>query len=120
MLKAYRELLVWQRAMEFAEEIYSLSQPFPSEEKYGLTSQLRRAVVSIPINIAEGYGKHHRKEYVHHLYIARGSLCETETLIALAVRLGFCDRERALPVWDRSSEVGVLLLRLIASLKPKR
>jgi four helix bundle protein len=85
-LKSYRDLEVWQKAMDLVEEVYRIAERFPSQEKYGLTGQLQRAAVSIPANIAEGYGRMHRKEYLQHLSIAKGSLAEVETHLALAVR----------------------------------
>lgn len=87
MLSSYRELLVWQKAMELAVKSYLLSHSFPKSEMYGLTSQLRRASVSVPSNIAEGYGRGGRKEYLQFLFfIARGSLKELETQTILAQR----------------------------------
>ena len=120
MLNTYRGLTVWQKAMDLVVASYRLSMRFPTEERYGLTSQLRRAAVSVPANIAEGYGRKHRREYLHHLSIARGSLAELETHVALAVRLEFVTREEALEVWDLSQEVGRILNKLIASLEETR
>jgi four helix bundle protein len=105
--------------MDLVEAIYQQTQPFPKEEVYGLTSQIWRAAVSIPANIAEGYGRTHRKEYVHHLSIARGSLWEVETLLQLAVRLKYLEREAALILWERLQEVGRLLNGLLRSLASK-
>ena len=79
MLKSYRDLLVWQKAIEPAILIYRLSDAFPRTETYGLTSQIRRASVSVPSNIAEGYGRGSRKEYLQFLFVAQGSLKELET-----------------------------------------
>src|SRR4029079_8826341 len=76
MLSSYRDWLVWQKAMELVVETYRLSSRFPKEEQYGLTSQLRRASVSVPSNIAEGYGRASRKEYLQFLYVGQGSLKE--------------------------------------------
>ena len=88
MCSAYhRDLQVWQRSMELVERIYALSNGFPREEKYGLTSQLRRAAVSIPTNIAEGNGRSTRRDYAHFLSIAFGSAREVDTLLDLAARL---------------------------------
>ncbi|NTU82795.1 MAG: four helix bundle protein [Chloroflexales bacterium] len=118
-IQTYRDLEVWQRAMDLAEEVYQQTQNFPREELYGLTSQIRRAAVSVPANIAEGYGRIHRKEYIHHLSIARGSLWEVETLVQLAVRLKHLEREAGLKLWERLQEVGRLLNGLLRSLEPK-
>ena len=88
-IKSYQELTVWQKSMDLVEAIYLLAKKFPKEETFGLTSQIKRAVVSIPANIAEGYGRTHRGDYLHHLSIARGSLMEVETHLAIALRLNY-------------------------------
>ncbi len=116
-LKTYRELEAWKKAMMLTEEAYRISRSFPEEERFGLTSQLRRAAVSVPANIAEGYGRSHRGDYLHHLSIARGSLAEVETLLTLSVRLNYADREEAVSVWESAQQTGRLLNGLIASLR---
>ena len=116
-LKTYRELEVWQKGIEMVEAVYRLSKTFPNEERFGLTSQMQRAAVSVPANIAEGYGRMSRPDYLHHLAIARGSLMELETHLTIAVRLDFAQRDQALPVWDLSQQVGRLLHGLIQSLR---
>ncbi|GAB4457859.1 MAG: four helix bundle protein [Anaerolineae bacterium] len=116
-LKTYRELTVWQKAMDLVEAVYRLTQDFPAEEKFGLTSQLRRAAVSIPANIAEGYGRTHRGDYLRHLSIAKGSLLEVETHLIISVRLKFATREKAAESWRLSQQVGKMLSKLIASLQ---
>ena len=116
-IKTYRGLEVWKMAIEMVESIYLLTKLFPEDEKFGLTSQLRRAAVSIPANIAEGYGRIHKGDYVHHLSIARGSLMELETHLTIAVRLGLSTRKAALPVWKTSQSVGRMLTNLILSLQ---
>ena len=88
-VKSYRELIVWQKAMDFAESVYAVQRTFPSEERFGLCDQLRRAVVSIPSNIAEGRGRDSAKDFAHYLMIARGSLNEVATQLELAMRLGY-------------------------------
>lgn len=102
-----------------AVAVYELASEFPAQERYGLTSQMQRAAVSIPANIAEGYGRIHRGDYLHHLSISRCSLAELETHIALAARLGFVDREKAASVWNMTQEVGKMLSSMIRSLKEK-
>lgn len=119
MLSSYRELLVWQKAMELAVKSYLLSHSFPKSEMYGLTSQLRRASVSVPSNIAEGYGRGSRKEYLQFLFIARGSLKELETQTILAQRLSFTSDENATDFLRDSETVGKMLSALIASLRAK-
>ena len=120
MLKSYRELLVWQKGTDLAVECYRFSSAFPKAETYGLTSQIRRAAVSIPANIAEGYGRGSRKEYVQFLLIAQGSLKELETHIIIAERLSYLTsehRDRELTLTD---EIGRMLGSLIRRLKQPR
>jgi four helix bundle protein len=88
-MKSFRELRVWQAAMSLVEKIYFLTRRFPKEETYGLTSQVRRAAVSIPSNIAEGHTREHIKECLHHLSMAQASLAELETQLEIAVRLKY-------------------------------
>ena len=90
-LKSFRDLRVWQAAMDLVEHIYRLTQNFPKSELYGLTSQLQRAAVSVPSNIAEGHTREHTKEFLHHLSIAQASLAELETQLEIAVRLKYVD-----------------------------
>ena len=116
-MKTYRELEVWQKAMDLVEATYRLTKIFPVAERFGLASQSQRAAVSVPANIAEGYGRDHRKEYLRHLTIARGSLMELETHLTIAVRLGYLTREKTLPAWDLTQQVGRMLTKLIAALK---
>ena len=85
----YSELVVWQKAMDLVTDIYKVTAMFPAEERYGLSSQARRAAVSIPSNIAEGHGRKYTVAYINHLSIAFGSLMELETQIQIAARLGF-------------------------------
>ncbi|MBI3020767.1 MAG: four helix bundle protein [Candidatus Omnitrophica bacterium] len=89
MTLAHEQLHVWQQAMGLARAIYKITASFPGHEQFGLTSQLRRAAVSIPANIAEGKGRYHKKEFVQFLYNARGSLYETLTLLTLATDLRY-------------------------------
>ncbi len=89
-LQSYRELRVWQEAMALAESCYELTRRFPKEELFGLTNQLRRAASSIPANIAEGYGRAGRNEYVQFLYVTQESLKELETHLLLAARVRCC------------------------------
>ena len=88
-MKSFKELRVWQRAMDLVERIYALTRDFPKQETYGLTSQIRRAAVSVPSNIAEGHTREHLKEYLHHLSMAQASLAELETQLEIAVRLKY-------------------------------
>jgi four helix bundle protein len=116
MLKTYRDLTVWQAAMELVDTVYTLTREFPSDERFGLTSQLRRAAVSVPTNIAQGHGRTHRGDYLRFLSIARGSLCEVETLLIVASRQGVADRDRLTATWKQAQPVGKMLRRLIRTL----
>ena len=117
MLKSYRDLLVWQKAMDLTIEIYRFSSDFPKSEVYGLASQLRRAGVSVPSNIAEGYGRGSRKEYVQFLCISQGSLKELETQVILAQRLNYGSKAAVDGLLGLSEEVGRMLGALIRSLR---
>lgn len=87
LVKSYKELIVWQKSMNLVKEIYLLTEKFPNEELYGLVSQMRRAAVSIPSNIAEGYLRKHRKEFIQFLSVASGSAAELETQILICKSL---------------------------------
>ena len=115
-VKNYQELIAWQRAMDLVEEVYKASKSFPREEIYALTSQIRRAAVSIPSNIAEGQGRRTTADFLRHLSIAYGSLREVETQMLIAARLGYSGLERTETVMNRAGEVGRLLNGLMASL----
>src|ERR1700722_14992428 len=93
VIQSFRDLRVWQRGMEVVESVYRATQSFPKQELYGLTSQLRRAAVSIPANIAEGHCRQHIKEYLNFLSIAQGSIAELETEIEIAGRLNYLGPE---------------------------
>jgi four helix bundle protein len=109
VVKSYRELDAWQRAMSLVESVYSLTGRFPKEELYGLVSQMRRSAVSIPSNIAEGWGRRDRKDYLRFLRTAYGSLMELETQMVLSVRLGFATRDDTTAAWTLCQETGKLL-----------
>ena len=94
MLKNYKELNVWQKSYKLCLHIYKVTKRFPKDEMYGLTSQIRRSAVSIPSNIAEGYGRKTTLEYVRFLYIAYGSVCELETQTMISGDLGYVGKER--------------------------
>jgi four helix bundle protein len=113
----YRELLVWQVSMDLVEKVYCLTKCVPKEELYGLTSQLRRAVVSIPSNIAEGQGRNGSAEFIRFLHIAHGSLREVETQLLIAQRLGYADEVEISGGLDFCVRVGQLINGLLRSLK---
>jgi four helix bundle protein len=93
-IRDYRDLIVWKEAMEIAELIYSLTRAFPREEMFGMTSQMRRAAVSVPCNIAEGFGRAQRKSFIQFLRIAQGSLKELETQALLSGRVWFFSQDQ--------------------------
>lgn len=95
MVESYQDLTVWQRAMQLARETYQVTQTFPNDERFGLTSQMRRAAVSIPSNIAEGWGRQTTNQYIQFLQVAQGSAAELETQLILAVDLGFLTAQAA-------------------------
>jgi len=114
----FRDLILWQRAMELALLVYQITRTFPPQELYGLTGQLRRAAVSIPSNIAEGAARRTTRDFINFLHIARGSLAELNTQLILAVRLGFTDSQSD---WEPSiDEVGRLLNAVIKGLQRKQ
>jgi four helix bundle protein len=117
MNKSYRDLVGWQKAMDLVTAVYQVCACFPKEEIYGLTSQLRRAAISIPSNIAEGQGRRGRAEFRHFLWQANGSLMELETQIMIAERLRYVSPESANQILERSAEVGRVLNGLISSLE---
>jgi four helix bundle protein len=115
-IRSYKNLVVWQRAFALGAEIYRLTAGFPNEEKFGLTSQLRRACLSIASNIAEGYGRGSRAEYLRFLRIARGSLYEVETQMLFAVELKFIVREQFDSIAEMINETARVLSGLIRRL----
>jgi four helix bundle protein len=119
MLKNYRELIVWQKSYQLCLDIYRITKGFPKEERYGLTSQIRRAAVSVPSNIAEGYGRKTTLEYIRALYVAYGSNCELETQILLAKDLNYIKNEDAEDILENIREIERMLKALIRSLENK-
>jgi four helix bundle protein len=116
-MAAFTELKVWQLSMSLAESIYALTAGFPRGELYGLTSQMRRASISIPSNIAEGYGREQRGYIINFLRVALGSCRELETQLKLSVRLKFCSEEISLTARAQCDEVGKMLRGLIRSVE---
>ena len=112
----YSDLIAWQKAMDLVTAVYKASARFPKEETYGLTAQLRRAVVSVPSNIAEGQGRRGAHEFSRYLNIAHGSLREAETQIMIARRLDYLDETSAAQLLACASEVGRLITGLANSL----
>ncbi len=118
-LKSYRDLEVWQQSMGLAETVWRLSALFPAEERFGMTSQLRRAATSVPANIAEGAERHGTREFLQFLGIASGSLAETETFLLLAERLGLLPSNRVKDTLEQAATVGRLLHGLKRSLRER-
>ena len=117
MGSSYRDLRVWQQAMDLAMQVYRLTEAFPKHELYGLTGQVRRAAISIPSNIAEGKGRRTDRDFSSFLFRARGSLLELETQILLARRLEYLLEENAAVVLKSTAAVGSALTGLINSLR---
>jgi four helix bundle protein len=104
-INSFRDLRVWKSGIDLVIEVYRLTQAFPREEQYGLTSQVRRAAVSIPSNLAEGHARESSKEYLNHLSIVQGSLAELQTQIEIAVRLDFVPAGIAQQSLDHSASL---------------
>lgn len=116
----HKKLVAWQEAMELVRLIYIFASDLPSDEKFNITSQLKRASVSVPLNIAEGAGRNTDKEFRHFLHIARGSLSEVNTVLDLCVLLSFCGKERIEPRNKQEQKCAALLNGLIRSIDKKR
>ena len=119
MGRSYRELIAWQKAMKFVTEIYLATQHFPSAELYGLTSQMRRAAVSVPINIAEGQARFSQKVFHHFLSQTRGSLVEIETQLLIARELKYLSQAKGDDLLLAADELGKILNGLLASIKSR-
>jgi len=117
MKRNHRTLKAWQEAIELVDAIYSATAEFPADERFGLTSQLRRAAVSVPANIAEGFARTGTRELLHFLSIASGSLSELDTLTEIARRQGLLARAKSLT--EQIDRVSALVLALAASLKKR-
>lgn len=116
LLRTHKDLDVWNKAMDLAVEVYSITAKFPKEELYGLTLQARRSAISVPSNIAEGAARNSKKEYVRFLYVALGSIAELETQLGLAMRIGFL---RDSEVFRHIEDVRKMLLGLLRFLRLK-
>ena len=118
MMEGHKELIVWQKAMDLVVTVYKITKTFPKAEIYGLASQMQRAAVSIPSNIAEGHGLKQTQAYARHLAIANGSLTELETQLEIARRLGYFTAENE-AVINQAGEVGRMLAGLRRSLRAR-
>lgn len=119
-IAGFKKLLIWQKAMNLTVEIYKLTDKLPAEEKYGLISQMRRSSVSIPSNIAEGYGRYSDPELSHFLRIARGSLYELVTQVALCKMLGFIEAKDEEKVDSNASEIDRMTISFIKKIENKQ
>lgn len=118
-INSYRNLIVWQKSVALVTDIYTLTKSFPQEEKFGIVSQLNRASVSIPSNIAEGWGIESSKNYLQFLRISRGSLMETETLLEISKNLNYINESEFKAISDNIEEVSKILQGLIKSIQQK-
>lgn len=118
-IKSYKDLLIWQKGIQIVKEIYKLCELLPKDEIFGLQSQLKRASISIPSNIAEGYGRNYTKSYKQFLTTSRGSLLELETQIIIAIELNFITNDNGKKVIDLINEENKMLNAFINSLKIK-
>ena len=118
-IRSFRNLEVWQRSMELVEEVYRCTASFPNEERYGLTSQMRRASISIPTNVAEGHCRRSTAAYAHHVDIAKGSHGELDTEIETSRRLGFLKPGQDKRLVELCDAVGHMLIPLQQSLEQK-
>ncbi len=115
-IRHHRDLRVWQEAMRLVEEVYRVTDLLPDGERFVLVAQMRRAAISVPSNIAEGYGRDGRRDYRRHVRIATGSLCELETQLVIAGRLGYVTREQAADAWTLIQNLGKMLHALARKL----
>jgi four helix bundle protein len=116
MIKSYKDLIVWQKSITLVTEIYIVTKTFPKAEIYGLISQMQRSAVSIPSNIAEGYGRHATKDYIRFLRIALGSLYELQTQLEICKNLNYISSQNYENILNMSNEIGKMLNSLITKL----
>ena len=118
-MSTHKDLIVWQKGIELVKNIYLLTDSFPDSEQFGLVSQMRKCVISIPSNIAEGCGRNTDKELIHFLYIALGSSSELETQIIISVELNFLENEKATECLNLLNEIIKMITSLIKSIKTR-
>ncbi len=111
-IRSHRDLIVWQKSMDLAEAVHGLARGFPDVERYGMTSQVTRAAISVPANVAEGYARSTRRDYANFVSIAKGSLAETETYLLLAVRFGYATHDVVAPMLSLITEISKMLTAL--------
>ena len=118
-IESFKDLIVWQKGIELVNEIYKVTKHFPKEELFGLTSQARRAAISVPANIAEGWGRGTTKNYIQFLEISRGSLYELNTLIIISVNQEYLSSEKCSEIESNINEIGRILNAIITKLDNK-
>ncbi|WP_212895187.1 four helix bundle protein [Capnocytophaga canis] len=116
-ISSYKELVVWQKSIALVKKVYALLRSFPEEERFGLTSQIRRSAISVPLNIAEGFGRGSSKSFLQFLYVSRGFLYELETQLYIAKDLNFISDNQEIE--NLISEIGKMLNSMIQKLKLK-
>ncbi len=119
-IRSYRDLQAWQRAMDWVTRVYKCARNLPDHERYGLTSQLQRAAVSVPANIAEGHARDGTGEFLRHLSFSQGSLAEVQTLLAITVNLGHFAEQAVVELVRESDEIGRMIRGLQRSLNRRR
>ena len=119
-IQSYRDLLVWQKSMALVTEVYAMTGKYPVSERYGLMSQTQRSAVSVPSNIAEGYGRNSTSDYIRFLRIASGSLYELQTQLEIAMNLSFVSREDFMRMNGVSEEIAKMLNGLIKKIKSSK
>ncbi|MDP2764914.1 MAG: four helix bundle protein [Brevundimonas sp.] len=119
-VRHYRDLLVWQKSVSWVEAIYAATRGWPQDERFGLTSQVRRAAVTVPSNIEEGCARRSTAEFVRFLSIARGSRAEVETQIIIATRLRYLEQKSQTSLLEAADEISRMLAGLIAKLEERR
>jgi len=120
VIRSYRDLIVWQKSMELVVDVYRVSKLLPKDERFGLIPQLRRSAVSVPSNIAEGYGRNSSKDYIRFLQISRGSLFELQTQLEICLSLGYISNEEHARLSDESSGIAKMLNALVARIPGSR
>lgn len=116
-IRNFKDLKIWQKGIEIVKDIYAATKNFPKEELYGLTSQMRRSSISIPSNIAEGFKRHHNKEYSQFLHIALGSAAELETQLIIANELGLVNNEKINAILEEIDHISKMISSLLNKLK---
>ena len=115
-IRSFKQLRIWNKGIEIVEDIYSFTKGFPQDERYGLTSQMRRSAVSIPTNIAEGFKRFHPKEYKQFLHITLGSAAELETEAIIARKLGYFDEAQLVAISDKIEQLAKMTSALLKKL----